>query len=506
MVRPAAGERFAPITDLEGINGLRFVPGEQAVIVDRSRSVQRVQLADGAVSTLVDSGRHAGWCNDGSLVISRLRGQGEVMRIDGDGRDLGALYAGAPLREFTAEVLPDCRGMLFSDAPQGSVQRILLLDFESGEVSTLVDDGSRPRYVRTGHLLYMASRPAAALMALPFDLQRKVVTGRPVRLLDGVAAFDISNEGTLVYAEPPGGLLDEELTWVDRSGRISVIPTQVADLEIPRLAPDGRHVALSDFNARQLVVYDLVTGQATTLFAQDRGNEWVWGPDSRSLYVSNGSLVLRLAIGGTGAVDTLFQGELKPFAVTPDQRALVVVVDGGERRGHDIAILRLDTPTPTLEPYLGATWNERQPALSPDGRWIAYVSDESGSSEVLLRSFPVPGDAIRISEGGGVEPAWSYDGSRLFYAGPDSMVEVQLRREGEALVPVSRTGLFAHDGLETSNVAFLLNNGLGRRWDVGGSDDRFLMIRSAEESFNSRVPVWVITNFFDEIRRKAGTE
>jgi hypothetical protein len=212
-----------------------------------------------------------------------------------------------------------------------------------------------------------------------------------------------------------------------------------------------------------------------------------------------------VGIDETGTVDTLVRAAVKVFAVTLEEKALVVVRNDPQR-GNNIEILSLDTPTPTFEPYLRANWNERQPALSPDGRWLAYVSDESGRNEVVIRSFPVPGDAISISSDGGVEPAWARDGSRLFYTGPDSIIEVQLRRDGDGLTPASRVGLFPHDGLETGTEQFILDAGLGRRWDVGGADDRFLMVRSAEEAFNARVPVWVVTNVFDEIRRKVGNE
>ena len=187
------------------------------------------------------------------------------------------------------------------------------------------------------------------------------------------------------------------------------------------------------------------------------------------------------------------------FAVSPDQSRLVIGVEA-QGRGWDIDIVRLDGPEPVVEPYLRANWDERQPALSPDGRWLAYVSNESGSDEVYLRAFPVPGDPVRISDGGGAGPAWAPDGAAIFYAGPEVMMKVQLAAGASGLAVRSRTRLFPHARLEVTTQGFFQRANLPRRWDLASDGDRLLMVSSTEEVFDVGVNLRVITNFFDETK------
>jgi hypothetical protein len=336
-------------------------------------------------------------------------------------------------------------------------------------------------------------------MAMPFDARTMRATGPPVPVVEGVTGYALSASGTLVYGQSRAEATGEQLGWVDARGRTTPLPLQISDLETPRLAPDGRHVAVGDFNGRALVLFDVLTGTTTRVPTGSGG--WEWAPDSRAIYVA-GTAVARIRTDGTGRADTLWRGQATLGSVAPDQSRLAVVTTDPVR-GADIDLLRIGGDSTVLEPYLRADWNERQPAISPDGRWLAYVSDETGRYEVYVRAFPVPGDAIRISDSGGAGPAWAGDGGAIYYAGPREMIRADLARAAGMIQVRSRTRLFPHARLEVTTQVFFQQANVPRRWDLAGRD-RFLMVNSEEEQFDTPWRIFVITNFFDELRRKVG--
>jgi len=503
FLRAADDDGFRVIDGVSGVVGPRVSPDGKFLLFhqpqpDGQALLRRMPLGGGPAVTLADSVEAAGWCDDGSLIVGRRTA---ILRITEGGNAPETLVEmdSVPIRR--PWVLPDCGGLLFTDAGGGN-GRLLLLDLRTGAVTQLAEQGDLPRYVRSGHILFMSDRPVPSLMALPFDLRRRRVTGPPIVLVPRVGGWDLSQNGTLVYIETPNEALGaERLVWVDMSGRTTPLPIQLADFEEPRVAPGGRRIAFLDFNARTLLLYDVSTGATTKVMGPISDQSWCWSADGKALYVATDKRIVRFRTDGTGTVDTVYRGGGRVFAVSPDQSRLVIGVEA-QGRGWDIDIVRLDSPEPVLEPYLRANWDERQPALSPDGRWLAYVSNESGSDEVYLRAFPVPGDPVRISDGGGAGPAWAPDGAAIYYAGPEVMMKAQLAAGASGLAVRSRTRLFPHARLEVTTQGFFQQANLPRRWDIGSGGDRLLMVSSTEEVFDVGVNLRVITNFFDEIRRR----
>jgi Tol biopolymer transport system component/tRNA A-37 threonylcarbamoyl transferase component Bud32 len=502
FLRAADDDGFRVIAGVSGVGNPLVSPDGKFVLFqalsDGHPVLRRMPLSGGPAVTLADSVTAAGWCDDGSLIVGRRTA---ILRVTEGGTAPVTVIEmdSVPIRR--PWVLPDCRGLLFTDGGGGN-GRLLLLDFETGAVTQLHEQGDGPRYVPSGHILFASNRPVPALMALPFDLRRHRVTGPPIMMVPQVGSWDISHSGTLVYIEVPREALGgERLVWMDMSGRATPLPIQLADFEQPRLAPGGRRIAFVDFNARTLLLYDVSTGATTKLVGPVSDQSWSWSADGKALYVSTDRMILRIRTDGTGMVDTVYRGEGRVFAASPDQSRLVIGVEA-PGRGWDIDILRIDGGEPAVEPYLRANWDERQPALSPDGRWLAYVSNESGSTEVYVRAFPVPGDPVRISDGGGVGPAWAPDGAAVYYAGPEVMMKVQLAAGASGLAVRSRTRLFPHKQLEVTTQGFFQRSNMPRRWDLGTGGDRFLMVSSTEEVFDVGVNLRVITNFYDEIRRR----
>jgi len=511
FLRPSDQNTLQPLAGTNGASSPMFSPDGgsigflQSTAGQALRSFMRVPVGGGAVQVIADSVSYVDWGEDGTIVVVRDAG---LYRIRGGEGRAELLLASDTIQITNPDVLPDGSGVLFSNNALGGGVG-LLLDFATGTLTKVLPSAQNPRYVATGHLIYHAQPPSVAVMAVAFDLRTHRVSGAPFQVLStvwrtgGASYWDVSRNGTLIYVRSPDVGDGERLAWIDPSGTADPLPIQVQDFELPRLSPDGRRVAFLDFSASQLSVFDLSTGATLQL-----GNfsTAVWGADSRTLYVSTPSggarrATIRLAIDGAGKPDTLLYDVSEVLSVSPDGSRLVMSRSLAGR-GFDLDILALDGASPEVVPYLRANWNERQGDISPDGRWLAYVSDESGQNEVFVRSFPDPGPPVRISEGGGVGPAWARDGGSIYYAGPERMVRVQVTAGTSGLQVRSRTALFSTNGLEVTTASFFQNLGFPRRYDVG-LDGRLLMVRSAEEMYQFGVPVRVIVNWFDDLRAKA---
>lgn len=517
FVRAADDDAFRPIPGTEGAMAPTFSPDGRTVGFQQAQagqgqwSFRRIPVEGGVAQTVADSVAFSDWGADGTIVVVRAEG---LYRIPPDGGSPELVLSSDTLAINSPSLLPDGSGVLFTDDEVVS-GRGLLLDLATREVSVLLERALNPKYVASGHIVYQAPPPSRIVMAVPFDLASRRITGPPAAVLSqvwriaGTSHWVASRTGTLVYVRSPNVEATERLAWVDMTGDPTLLPLQVQDMEIPRVSPDGRRIAFIDFNGQVASLYDVSTGATTRL---SNYVSFVWSADSRVLYASSAqgsrNATVRINVDGTGAVDTLRREDGQVFGVTPDGSRLVIQ-RGTDSRGSDIDILRIDGATPELVPYLRANWNERQPALSPDGRWMAYTSDETGRNEIYVRAFPEPGPPVRISEAGGVGSAWAPDGSGIFYAGPDSMIRVSVAVGQDGLQVRSHRGLFPHSGFEVTTAAFFQALGFPRRYDVHPRGDRLLMVRSLEETFTLGVPIRVVTNWFEEIRqrtREGGTQ
>jgi len=512
-VRAADHQGFQPIPGTLGAIEPTFSPDggaiafRQTVAGQGQLSYRRIPVDGGVVQTIADSVQFGHWGADGTIIVVRAGG---MYRFPPGGGTRELVLASDSLVINSPDVLPDGSGVLFTDDEIVS-GRGLLLDFETRTVSVLFDRALNPKYVGSGHIVFHAPAPSDAVMAVPFDLAGHRITGPAVPVLAevwriaGTSHWDVSSTGTLVYVLAPDVANSERLTWVDMAGNATQLPLQVQDMETPRVSPDGRRIAFIDFNGQVASLYDISTGATVRLGAYVN---FAWSPDSRSLYVSASQgaryATMRIPVDG-GAPDTLLTEDGQVFAVSPDE-SRIVIGRLTQERASDIDILRMDGASPEVGPYLRANWNERQGVLSPDGRWLAYVSDESGRNEIYVRAFPDPGAPVLISNGGGVGPSWAPDGSAVYYVGPDSMTRASVSTAQGGLRVHSRTKLFGHSGYEVTTAAFFQSLGFPRRYDIDPRGDRFLMVQSLEETFTLGVPVRVVVNWFDELQQLVGEE
>ena len=319
--------------------------------------------------------------------------------------------------------------MVYTSIPQN---RIMVHDLETGETSTVLQNGFHARYVDTGHLVFAQGD---SLFAAPFDPVTLEV-GTQTRILGNVvtghslhAEYAVSQAGALAYFSGTSDF-ERTLVRVDRTGASQRLGTDAhPDQGLMRLSPDGSRLALtllqspgmgprSNLSLQHVFVYDLVQGDFDRLTADPYEGFWpVWTPDGRGVSFSSlraGQIDLYLrSTDKSRPTELLYANEYPkwPSSWSPDGEHLAFFQDHPDT-GDDIWLYSQGEPQP--EPFRTEPFNEGFPEFSPDGRWLAYQADELGQYEVFVTPYPGPGRNCRVSRSGGAEPRWSSDGNELF--------------------------------------------------------------------------------------------
>jgi len=406
------------------------------------------------------------------------------------------------------QVLPGARGVLFTvgHTPMTDTEEydIAVLDLETRTWSSLVR-GTFARYADSGHLVF--TRADGTLMAAPFDLGDMALTGPAVPLMDGMAVknygasdFALSRSGDLIYVTARGGQGGDRLVWVDRDGREELIdPEWQGTFGPPALSPNGADLAVSILDdGEQLWIKRLPTGPLSKLtFEGTQSYRPAWQPDGRTVaYIveqgqgyaafekrADGSSVGRLLVSRPRGVEEIEWSRDGQW---------LIFRDGGDNGQRDILAVRANGDSTPL-PLLTSPFEEYGPALSPDGRWLAYVSEESGQPEVYVRPFPNTNAARwQVSTGGGVQPLWAHSGDELFYrAGSGDVVAVQVTRQPTFALG-ERQVLFA-------GANYLVETPYHRHYDITPDDQRFVMVRSSVKATGEMV---LALGWVDEMVKK----
>ena len=408
---------------------------------------------------------------------------------------------------FWPEVLPGGEAVLFTVVRGSGAENMELavLDLATLERKVLLEGGSHAHYAATGHLVYMAD---GTLRAVPFDLARLEVTGAPVPLLEGVitnptgvALFSVSADGSLLYAAGGGGQesgVAQTFVWVDRDGREEPVAADPAGYQEFPLSPDGTRVAVRVVRADQPAVwiYDLVRDTTTRLtFESDEvdGVLPTWTADGTR--VAFGAPLSWKRADGVGAIERLDDGALRvPQAFSPDGTTLVFEDRPSSGGNFGLGVLTLEGDR-TASVVIDGEFVERNAALSPDGRWVAYESDETGQRQVYVRPFPdVDNGRWQVSTDGGTWPVWNPAGDELFYRGPTGVTALAFETE-PTFTPGAPTQLF--------EWVFIGGPG-NRRMAVSPDGQRFLLLAIGQENANGDAAssqIIVVQNWFDELRR-----
>jgi serine/threonine-protein kinase len=425
--------------------------------------------------------------------------------------------------------LPGGRGVLFTTGaagPEASAQ-VAVLDLTNGQRKTLIRGGSQAEYVDSsagskqgGYLIYAA---AGALRAVRFDPVRLEVLGDPVTVVEhvmvkpsGAANYAVSGPGTLVYMTPGASVQNtpRSLVWVDRQGREEPIKAPRRAYSVPRVSPDGKRLAVTvnDQESADIWIWDFARETMRRLTFDPGGDGMpVWTPDgTRIIFMSNRAGMPNLyaqAADGTATVDRLTTSANSqwPTSITPDGRH-VVGFEAGPRTTGDVVVFPLTSPASRpgsgvnaslLEALVETRFKGAHPDISPNGRYVAYRSSESGRNEVYVRPFPqVDSGSWQISTRGGTRPAWARSGRELFYVDESmTLIGVPVRTSGSTFSIGSPAKVFDTQYAEPNP---------SRHYDVSADGQRFLMMKdnAAGDPSATAASMVVVLHWTEELKQR----
>ena len=511
-----------PIAGTEVAENPVFSPDGRRVAYRADGGVRVVSLSGGPPLAIVESGVTDGghaWGPDGYIYFSAPGGSAlfRVPEASGEVEPFNLLdTAQSEVRHIWPQALPNGRGVLFTVAhpPDADVSQydIAVADMETGEHEVLVR-GVFARYAASGHLVYVTAD--GTLLAAPFDQDALQLAGDPVALTEGVGVrpfgsvhLALSDDGTLVYQAGGGSAGQSEFVWVTRSGQATPVDRGWSFRRTnnfgSRLSPDGTRIAFNSMGEdnQDIWIKHLPDGPLERLtFDEDADFRPFWTPDGQTVTYFSGPLgdsnVWSKRADGTGEA-VLVLDEERPFAQgswSPDGEWLVLRAGATVEMGlglRDILAFRPGEDSAAVPLVATPEFAEGAPALSPDGRWLAYSSDETGSYEVFVRPLPdVNSTRVLVSRDGGRGPLWAYSGRELFFVDEDRGLVAAQFDPGSGQVQAQET-------LFTIPAGYHVNPG-DNFYDITSDDQRFLMVRPYEGEA-AATEVIVVENFFEELK------
>jgi serine/threonine-protein kinase len=408
--------------------------------------------------------------------------------------------------------LPSGRAVLFTigmaDSYSYDDAEIAVISLETGQKKILVQGGTSARYSPSGHLVYARG---GQLLAVAFDADTLEVTGQPFPVVTGLfmsantgmASFSISSAGHLAYAVGPQERGTRVFAWVDKDGRKTTLPLKPSSYLHPRLSPDGRQLAYEVEGAsHDIFTYDFDRG-TTTRMSLDGASHWpLWTPDGQRLTFRSwktGTMTMWWMPADKGASPerlTHVGSMQSPESWSPDGRTLAFTQMDDPASGSDIYALSLDRAG---EPQVlwRTKFSEGSPKFAPNGKWVAYSSNESSQPEVYVTEYPGPGRKITISTNGGTDPLWRHDGRQLFYRLGDLMMVVDVDY-GRSLEVSKPRVLWRGNYLAGAGSSCGMAGPTSANYDVTRDGQRFLMIEDASASAEAAL-LRVVSNWSLEL-------
>jgi eukaryotic-like serine/threonine-protein kinase len=495
------------------------------------QKLKKVAISGGAPVVLCDIGSiflGGSWDSEETIVYSEI--PSGIMRVSANGGMPETLVKGnlanAAKEGFptSPQILPDGKTLLstnaFSTTDWAGFQ-IVIQSLKSGERKVLFK-GVNARYLPTGHIVYYlpSNNVVNLLFAVPFDLNKLKVTSGPVSVLEGIGGMAVSDSGTLVYVPQPASAAGttgaastgRTLIWVDRQGKeepLGAAPDAYTGLKI---SPDGTKVALAISSGNEDIwIWDIPHKTPTKLtFDKAGSNDPLWTPDGkRIVFLSGrgeglGDIYWKSAdgIGGDELLASKPDRVIGPVSLSRDGKILAVQEILGTGLGADIGMLSMEGKREIKE-LLQEKYFEADAQISPDGRYVAYQSDESGKGEIYVRTFPdVNRGKWQVSSDGGNSPLWSPDGRELFYRSGDATMAVEVETD-----PTFKRGnpkiLFR--GTYYSNS--LMEKMVWNPWDIHPNGKKFLMIKppastGAASAEGGPRKINIIINWFEELKAR----
>jgi serine/threonine protein kinase/Tol biopolymer transport system component len=507
-LRPLGGLEAQPIPGTVGGIEPFFSPDGQWLGFFADEKLKKIAVNGGEAISVGDAvdPRGGSWSGGGMIFFSPTRAS-TVQKISD---------AGGPPQPLTRfenkegshrwpQVLPGGEAVLFANLyPGGNWDnaQISAQPVGSGERRNLIRGGTNARYASSGHLVYAQG---GTLMAVPFDAHKLAVSGAAVPVQEGVlqstftgaAQYSFSATGSLVYVPGNVEATERRLVWVSRSGAEQPIAIPARAFRGPRLSPNGQEVAVAiEGQETQVWLYNLSRETLTRLTFQGRTNyNPLWTRDGKRIAFTSigpdGGVFWQLADGSGG-----FE-ELNKLAGTPNSFSsdgqLLTYERGAVTGGREIGVLRLGDRSQSS--FLRSQFNQGAAQFSPDGRWLAYASDETGRFEIYLQPFPGPGGKSQISAEGGTEPAWNPNGRELFYRSGNKMMAVEIAEQPNLSAGKPKV-LFTGQYQPSPNPVPTAN------YDVSPDGQRFLMVKPSGQDQAAPTQINVVLNWFEELKQK----
>ncbi len=389
--------------------------------------------------------------------------------------------------------LPDGRRALFSVIQSEGMPRIGVVDLDSGGVTLLPINGRLPSFSKSGHLVFLQQSTA---MAVPFDLDSLAVVGDPVPVLENVHSGPfLAHDGTMLYI-PVRGEENARLVWTDRTGRATPISDEPRDYSHLDLAADGRTALLNV--GSDVYEMDLASGTRQLLASESLFPIFTSDDRRATTYSGLEQIIVQQSADGSGESTLLVHRETAILGGDDDRRPVgtIVPTSWNPRTGElaffdDTSDIWILDPEGSIRPFLDSEANERTGRFSPDGKWLAYVSNETQDYEVYVVAYPGPGRKVAVSIDGGLSPIWSLDGTELFFRQGGKLVAARVSYEPE---------LAFGPPVELFEGPYTLDLMGHQRWDVSPDGDRFLMVESGAD-----FRIVIVENWFEELERLAPT-
>jgi len=509
-----------PIDNTEGAIRPFFSPDSRELCFFADNKLKKILIDGGPAQTLCDlsstdteANLHCGtWGDDGTIIF--VRDGSDLLQFSASGgipEVILTLDSGKiPIYYRFPEMLPGSKAVLYT-AWEGGIYdeaNISVLSLETGETETLITGGTNSLYSPTGHILFGRS---GSCWAVEFDAEQLKIIGQEVPVQEGVYItselfggamhFRVSTNGTLVYIPGAEEAEDQTLVLVDRHG----VETPLTDIQrsygYPCFSPDGKRVALHilEDNITNIWIHDVARNTQIPLTSEGSINRFSnWSPDGKKVtFQSNRSGVINIywkRADGIGEAELVFGSANSQFGGTwsDDGTVFAFCEIGITKRREDIWVYT--TRDSTATPFLNTPNREYSPAISPDGNWIAYISDKTGQSQVYIAPYPGPGSEEPISTQGGEQVVWAPDGRELFYRKDNKVMAVSVETR-----PSLKLGM--PEQLFEKPYPYYESNSNITSYDIHPDGDHFLMIKSVEcESVPDQINI--VLNWFEVLKEK----
>ena len=520
-VRPLDALESSPLSGTEGATGHFFSPDSQWVAFFSGGFLKKVPLRGGAPVTIAPAidARGGTWSTNDVIVFApnTTSGLHRVAASSGTPEPITTLGDGQRTHRWPV-FLPDPNVVVFQiqdhDAAY-SEGAIMAVKLDTKETKLLMRGGTYPRYLAGGFLTYVRENN---LFAVPLD-ERSLQTAGDAQLVlsqvlesqgvgagvgDGAAQVSFSNTGTAVVLTGTAQGTHSQLAVVDRTGKEIFAAPEKREYRSPRLSPDGTRIALQLTEGRNthVHVFDIARRTMTKLtFDGEVNGGPVWSADGKRLAyfsdrIGGGLNVFTMRSDGGGDSQSLSSGQYitVPSSFSPDG-GTILGMEQGRNPSAAMDVVVMSVADKKTVPWLTTRAAEMLPAFSPDGKWVAYQSDETGQPEVYVRPYPGPGGKWQVSRGGGGIPVWTKNGREIVYvnvASPDQVKAVEITPAGDTISSGTPQLLFEFPAVHPPNAWW---------FDASPDGTRFVVLKGGEQVPSGMAHFTLITNFPARVRR-----